>query len=121
MNAVRFRLPGGDEIVPHEQREGQVREPTPVQVTQFADAMSKLRAAIPVTSGGHTGPRRDLSDDGVVDWTGHANPHWFPPVRKIPFGDGVGSGTISAPRTFTVSPASPGATCCTASKFTNAD
>src|SRR6185369_71905 len=75
MNVVRLRPASHDQVVAHEQRERQIREPVPVQVTELAASMSKLRSAKSMTADRHARPRRDLPNDRFVDgFFGHRSP-----------------------------------------------
>jgi hypothetical protein len=71
MNVMRLCTTVADELVANEERERQVRQTTAVQVSEFAMAAAKLGAAESMPPDGHTRPRRDFADDGVVDGVGH--------------------------------------------------
>src|SRR5262249_19790576 len=66
-DVMRLRPAEGDELVAHEQREGQVGEPVAVHMAQLAPAVSELSPAEPVPTDRHAGPRRHFPHDGVVN------------------------------------------------------
>ena len=72
---MRLRAAVGHELVAHEERERQVRQPAAVQMSELAAPASKLGAAEPMPASGHAGPRRNLAGDDVVDGVGL---HWLP-------------------------------------------
>ena len=110
----------GDDFVADQQREWQIGQPTPVHVAELTPAESQFGAAKPVRTGRHTRPGRHGADDRIVNAVAHISSHCPAPGRKRPRGAGVGSSTISAPRTPTDSPPPCGADC-TASRSTIAD
>ena len=67
MNVMRLGTPSGHEFVPNQQRERQIREATAVDVAEFPPSESKFGAAESVPSDRHSGPRRNLADDGPMD------------------------------------------------------
>jgi hypothetical protein len=71
MHMMRFCAALADELVADQQRKRKVREAAAMQVTELAMPASKLGAAESMPALRHSGPRRDLPDDGVVDGLGH--------------------------------------------------
>src|SRR5215510_15140034 len=119
MNVMRLRAASADELVAHEERERQIREPAAMQMAELAMSTAKLGAAESMTPGRDARPRRDLADDGVVDGVRHASAPYCPGLaRKRPRGCGVGRSMTLPSRA--PADAADGA-CCTASKLTTAD
>jgi hypothetical protein len=69
---VRLRSAALDQILAHEQRERQVREPAVMEMAELAVPEPELGAAEPVPPRRDAGPRRDLANDGVVDGVAHS-------------------------------------------------
>ena len=71
MNMMRFGATRGDQLVADEKRERQVRETIAMEMAEFPPSNSKLRAAEPMPSGRHAGPRRNFANDGGMDGFSH--------------------------------------------------
>jgi hypothetical protein len=56
MDVMRLGTAVSDELIAHEERKRQVREPAAVQVAELAMAVPELRAAKPMSSCRHARP-----------------------------------------------------------------
>jgi hypothetical protein len=67
MKVMRFRPPGRDELVSHEKRKREIRQPALVQVPELTAAVPKFSAVESMAAGRDTWPRGDFADDGVLN------------------------------------------------------